>query len=275
MDEKDSKRPNITWPIRAIVAVMLGMLLLLYLQNAQHETAYDIPYSKFKDLVQQDMVTKVTFIDMRAHGVLKQAVAIGPRGQLAKHFRTRLPEFGDNQLLPLLESQGIDIQAVEDVGKQGWMAVFMAFLPWIVLFAVFYWIFSRTSRALGGRLGGPGELKKFLETPAKKAEVPDVTFDDVAGQENAKREVTELVEYLKQPDRFLNVGAEIPRGILLMGPPGTGKTLLARALAGEAGVPFYSISGSEFIEVFVGVGASRVRSLFSAAKKTRSKHYIC
>ena len=101
----------------------------------------------------------------------------------------------------------------------------------------------------------------------KKAEVPDVTFDDVAGQENAKREVTELVEYLKQPERFRDVGAEIPRGILLMGPPGTGKTLLARALAGEAGVPFYSISGSEFIEVFVGVGASRVRSLFAAAKK--------
>ena len=169
MDEKDSKRPNITWSIRALIAVMLGMLLLLYLQNVQHETAFDIPYSKFKDLVQQDMVTKVTFIDMRAHGELKQAAAIGPRGQIAKYFRTRLPQFGDEQLLALLETKGIDIDAVEDVGKQGWLAVFMAILPWIVLFAVFYWIFSRTSRALGGRLGGPGELKKFLETPAKKS----------------------------------------------------------------------------------------------------------
>src|SRR5690606_15442875 len=99
------------------------------------------------------------------------------------------------------------------------------------------------------------------------AKVPAVSFADVAGQDNAKREVTELVEYLKDPARFQKLGAEVPRGVLLMGPPGTGKTLLARALAGEAGVPFFSISGSEFIEVFVGVGASRVRNLFEAAKQ--------
>jgi cell division protease FtsH len=110
-------------------------------------------------------------------------------------------------------------------------------------------------------------LKKFLESPAQKAVVPDVTFADVAGQDNAKREVTELVEFLKRPEQFRKLGAEVPRGILLMGAPGTGKTLLARALAGEAGVPFFSISGSEFIEVFVGVGASRVRNLFNAAKQ--------
>ncbi|UCE88361.1 MAG: ATP-dependent zinc metalloprotease FtsH, partial [Pseudomonadota bacterium] len=122
-------------------------------------------------------------------------------------------------------------------------------------------------RTLSGKIGGPGELKQFLEAPAKKGEVPDVTFADVAGQDTAKREVTELVEFLKQPERFLKLGAEVPRGVLLMGPPGTGKTLMARALAGEAGVPFYSISGSEFIEVFVGVGAARVRNLFRAAKE--------
>ena len=140
-------------------------------------------------------------------------------------------------------------------------------MPWLILFLLFYWAYKRTSGAIGGRLGSPGELKKFLESPGRKAEVPEVSFDDVAGQENAKREVMELIEFLKNPEPFRKLGAEVPRGILLMGAPGTGKTLMARALAGEAGVPFYSISGSEFIEVFVGVGASRVRHLFEEAKK--------
>jgi cell division protease FtsH len=111
-------------------------------------------------------------------------------------------------------------------------------------------------------------LQKFLEGVGRKVEKTSVTFADVAGQENAKREVQELVDYLRDPERFRKLGAEVPRGVLLMGPPGTGKTLLARALAGEAGVPFFSISGSEFIEVFVGVGASRVRHLFEQAKKS-------
>ncbi|MCK5486036.1 MAG: ATP-dependent zinc metalloprotease FtsH, partial [Desulfobacterales bacterium] len=127
--------------------------------------------------------------------------------------------------------------------------------------------YSRTAKSIGGRLGGVGDLKKFLESPAQQVDVPEITFADVAGQENAKREVTELVEFLKKPEQFRKLGAEVPRGVLLMGAPGTGKTLLAKALAGEAGVPFYSISGSEFIEVFVGVGASRVRNLFAAAKE--------
>jgi cell division protease FtsH len=116
-------------------------------------------------------------------------------------------------------------------------------------------------------LVGAGALKQFLESPTHEAGIPEVTFADVAGQENAKREVTELVEFLKHPEQFRKLGAEVPRGVLLMGAPGTGKTLLAKALAGEAGVPFFSISGSEFIEVFVGVGASRVRNLFTEAKK--------
>jgi cell division protease FtsH len=116
-------------------------------------------------------------------------------------------------------------------------------------------------------MGSTGELKSVLEAPARKGDVPAISFEDVAGQQNAKREVAELVEFLKNPEAFERLGAEVPRGVLLMGPPGTGKTLLAKALAGEAGVPFFSISGSEFIEVFVGVGAARVRSLFSAAKE--------
>ena len=123
------------------------------------------------------------------------------------------------------------------------------------------WLFGRASRSLGG-LGPGGELRRFLETATREAKVPAVRFADIAGQENAKREVQELVDYLRDPERFRALGAEAPRGILLMGAPGTGKTMLARALAGEAGVPFFSISGSQFIEVFVGVGAARVRNLF-------------
>jgi cell division protease FtsH len=133
--------------------------------------------------------------------------------------------------------------------------------------ALFFWALQRTYRNLAGGLGGRGDLQKFLEPFAKTAKIPKVKFADVAGQENAKREVQELVEFLRDPERFRKLGAEVPRGVLLMGPPGTGKTMMARALAGEAGVPFFSITGSEFIEVFVGVGASRVRSLFQAAKK--------
>jgi cell division protease FtsH len=140
-------------------------------------------------------------------------------------------------------------------------------LPWILIIAFWFWIIKRAQRGISGGLGGKGELGKFLRGTSKSAEIPNVTFDDMAGQDTAKREVTELVEFLKHPEQFRQLGAEVPRGVLLMGPPGTGKTLMARALAGEAGVRFYSISGSEFIEVFVGVGASRVRHLFEEAKK--------
>jgi cell division protease FtsH len=168
----------------------------------------------------------------------------------------------------LLEAQGIELRVSDETGRTGPLSIILPLLPWLFLILFFFWIFRQTSRALGGRIGGPEELKKFLEAPAQTAEQPEVTFADVAGQENAKREVTELVEFLKHPETFRRLGAEVPHGVLLMGAPGTGKTLLARALAGEAGVPFYSISGSQFIEVFVGVGAARVRHLFEAAKKS-------
>jgi cell division protease FtsH len=142
-----------------------------------------------------------------------------------------------------------------------------AWLPWLLFVVFMFWLVQRATRNLAGGLGGTGDLRRFLEPFQKAARVPQVTFADVAGQENAKREVQELVDYLRNPGKFEKLGAEVPRGVLLMGPPGTGKTMLAKALAGEAGVPFYSISGSEFIEVFVGVGAARVRNLFNAARK--------
>jgi len=247
-----------------------GFLVLLYVafsDMAPGPARYEIGYSRFKELVGQGRVSEVLIRGRTAQGSLVSAQAIGPEGQSAQHFTTRLPEFGDERLLPLLEDHEVSVRIGEDPAETGWLAVLLALLPWVILFAFFYWILRRSSQAMGGRFGGPGELKKFLERSTEQAGVPDVTFDDVAGQENAKREVTELVEYLKEPERFRRLGADVPRGVLLMGAPGTGKTLLARALAGQAGVPFYSISASEFIEVYVGVGASRVRNLFDTAKK--------
>jgi cell division protease FtsH len=138
----------------------------------------------------------------------------------------------------------------------------------MILIGAYWWFWSRMRRTLGGAFGGRG-MEDFLSGAVKKEEkrAEKVTFADVAGQDNAKREVAELVEFLKAPDKYQRLGAEPPHGVLLVGPPGTGKTLLARALAGEAGVPFFNISASEFIEVFVGVGASRVRKMFEEAKR--------
>ncbi len=246
---------------------LLVLLLLLQVTPGVHETRFDIPYSLFKDLVKQQRVSEVVLKGQIAEGKLVESRSIGPSGEMGQYFKTRIPEIGDDTLLPTLEEHGVKVSVTPGTEDGIFLRMLLGFLPWLIFIGFFIWLTRRAMRGLGGRIGGPGDLKDFLEAPAKKAEVPKITFSDVAGQENAKREVTELVEYLKNPDKFLKLGAEIPKGILLMGPPGTGKTLLAKALAGEAGVPFFSISGSEFIEVFVGVGASRVRHLFEAAKK--------
>jgi len=270
MNETPSPTGNSTYWLRYVLAVIVLVLLYQWLADISMrnlEPIYEIPYSQFKTLVHQGQVSEVRFEGNEVKGTLRSAVAIGPKQEQASLFRTRLPAMGDESLIPALEEQQVQLIVGQEPGKGAGMTLLLALLPWVLLFAFFYFIYQRTSKTLGGRLGGPEELKKFLESPARTAGVPEVTFADVAGQDNAKREVAELVEFLKHPEQFRRLGAEVPRGVLLMGPPGTGKTLLAKALAGEAGVPFFSISGSEFIEVFVGVGAARVRNLFAAAKK--------
>jgi cell division protease FtsH len=254
------------WGAYVLIAAMLLMAYLVFRYIPPLEPVYEIPYSQFKALVRSDRVETLELRDSVIEGTLYSPEELGPQGEIAQRFTTRVPSFGDESLLPLLETQGVKVHVSSVAERSSTLNLLLSFLPWLFLIVFFYWVFRRTSHALGGRMGGPEELKKFLEAPSKTAEVPEVTFADVAGQENAKQEVTELVEFLRHPDRFRALGAEVPHGVLLMGAPGTGKTLLARALAGEAGVPFFSISGSEFIEVFVGVGASRVRHLFDAAK---------
>ncbi len=248
-----------------MVALFLMMTFMLF--TPRERLFYDISYSEFKTFLKERQVVTVTLKGDTASGTLVTDIAIGPGGETARRFRTHVPAFGDETLLALLEEHGVEIMVLP-AQRSDWSTALIATLPWLIFIGIWLWLMQRAYRNIaGGGLGRRGELGKFLDSSAKKAEVPDVTFNDVAGQANAKQEVTELVEFLRNPGQYRALGAEVPRGVLLMGPPGTGKTLLARALAGEAGVPFYSISGSEFIEVFVGVGASRVRRLFDCAKE--------
>ena len=270
MNQPTPEKPNnpaMKWLPYWFILMLFVMAIYTFERFQPEEIHYQIPYSQFKSLIIENKVREVEIRGVQLKGILQTDEAIAPEGKLARHFKTELPGFGDDSLLPLMEQAGVTVNIQSDAQGNILITLLFTMTPWLILFLFFFWIYKRTSSAIGGRLGGPGELKKFLETPGRKAEVPKVSFEDVAGQENAKREVMELIEFLKEPERFRKLGAEVPRGILLMGAPGTGKTLMARALAGEAGVPFYSISGSEFIEVFVGVGASRVRHLFEAAKK--------
>ena len=260
--------PN--WISIVFIALMVAMLYFLYVTPQQDiQKSHEIPYSQFKQLLSQGRVQELELRGHLASGTLVDPVALGPTRTMGKNFKTRVPEIGDEELMPLIKSQGVVLRVgPTQESEAGWSNLLILMLPWLIFIVLFFWIIQRAYRRIGSGLGGPGgELQKFLQTSSREANVPEVSFDDVAGQENAKREVQELVDFLKNPEQFRKLGAEVPRGVLLMGAPGTGKTLLARALAGEAGVPFFSISGSEFIEVFVGVGASRVRNLFDEAKK--------
>ena len=249
-----------------LIALLFGVYVL-YVFRPGALAPPDISYSQFKDLIEREQVTEITLRGQEVQGTLREALPIGPQQRAADRFTTRVPAMGDETLLPSLERHGVQVRVLASREEGDWTTVLIAWLPWLLLMAFFFWAMRRTYRNLAGGLGGRGDLQKFLEPFSKTAKIPKITFADVAGQDNAKREVQELIDFLRDPERFRTLGAEVPRGILLMGPPGTGKTMLAKALAGEAGVPFFSITGSEFIEVFVGVGASRVRNLFQAAKK--------
>ncbi|MDV3237998.1 MAG: ATP-dependent zinc metalloprotease FtsH [Gammaproteobacteria bacterium] len=266
----DGETPDMwrRWSRYVLMAAAIGLLYMLLVRMPYGPPRYEIAYSDFTAYVRQDRVAEVTLRGEHAEGRLTEPQPIGPGKEPGTQFLARIPSFGGEGLLSLLDEHGVRVRVGEDPTQTGLYPLLFALLPWVVLFGFFWWVMRRSSQMLGnGRLGPGSELRRFLERSTEQAKVPEVSFADVAGQDNAKREVTELVEYLKDPARFQKLGAEVPHGVLLMGPPGTGKTLLARALAGEAGVPFFSISGSEFIEVFVGVGASRVRNLFDAAKK--------
>ncbi len=245
------------WPILAILLVIAVFVASPQPREAPPET---IPYSELKALIRTGAVEHVV---LEADTVTARLAEPAPGAP--DRVRAVAPAIGDPELLPLLEAQGVEIEAVATPEPSApWLWLL---LPWLIIIGL-YVMLSRAffAGAGGGMPGGMGGLLsgRFAKPAEQKRRI---TFVDVAGQEEAKREVSELVDFLREPERFDRVGAEVPHGVLLMGPPGTGKTLLARALAGEADVPFFSTSGSEFIEVYVGVGASRVRKMFEEARK--------
>jgi cell division protease FtsH len=256
------------WALWLLPALLLAFFWWTYAHRPDQAPSYPVAYSDFKAQLADGNIASLTLEGYAASGRLTQPAPIGPGGRQIDRFTTRVPELGDPELLPELERRGVELTVRPPQQPGGWLTVLLTTVPWLLFLILIFWALQRAGRQVaGGGLGPRSDLQRFLRGMVREAKVPGVRFDDVAGQENAKREVEELIEFLREPERFAQLGAEVPRGVLLMGPPGTGKTLMARALAGEAGVPFYSITASEFVEVFVGVGASRVRNLFQEAKK--------
>ncbi len=208
-------------------------------------------YSEFVTAVDEGKVARVLIADSRIDGVAADE----------SEFRTHTPE--DPQLIPLLRERGVVVEVEPEGEESWWKPILLSWLPMIVIIALWFAMIRQMQ-------GGGGKAMQFGKARVRmiNESAQPVTFSDVAGVDEAKHELEEIVEFLKDPARFSRFGGRIPKGVLLIGPPGTGKTMLARAVAGEAGVPFYSISGSDFVEMFVGVGASRVRDLFAQAKKS-------
>lgn len=263
MPQEQPTQPSYNWVYIWVALVLVYAAIQFADSNRDLEVA-ELPYSEFSVLLSQDEIAAVTMRGNEISGEFRSPQFLSDQQTNFARFETRVPDTGDSRLLERLEANEVIIQ-VEATDDRSGLTIFLGMLPWLLLLLYFVWLSRRTAGRFSGG-GTPFDFGKRLESKIT-GYVPDTRFDDVAGQDNAKQEVMELIDFLRNPETFQRLGAEVPRGILLMGPPGTGKTLMARALAGEAGVQFYSISASEFIEVFVGVGASRVRQLFEAAKK--------
>ena len=233
-----------------LLVFILGLWIYDY-YNASNAPKNDMSYSNFMKEVQQDDVQSVTIVD---NSVIKGRLKNG------SEFTTVAPR--DDKMVDTLRSRDVEIKAELPPQPSFWSSILTSVLPMIVI--VVLWFFMMNNAQGGGsRVMSFGKSKAKLYGDGKSR----VLFRDVAGADEAKQELREVVEFLKAPQKYNQLGAKIPKGVLLYGPPGTGKTLLAKAVAGEAGVPFFSISGSDFVEMFVGVGASRVRDLFDQAKK--------
>ncbi len=243
-----------------IVLVMLGIYAYSYFNPGNNTSTSQV-----------DQLTYNAFYDQINQGNVKTAIFNGqtdisgdfrsPIGKYTQYHVIQLPN-GDPQLSTLLMAKGVTFTTQAQQDNSFWLNVLFAIVPWVLIIGLFVFLSRRAGQGQQGIFSfGKSRAKLILE------DRPSTTFADVAGVDESKYELEEVVEFLKTPGKFQRLGGKIPRGVLLVGPPGTGKTLLARAVAGEAGVPFYSMSGSEFVEVLVGVGASRVRDLFDQAKK--------
>ncbi|HEY8632236.1 MAG TPA: ATP-dependent zinc metalloprotease FtsH, partial [Candidatus Limnocylindrales bacterium] len=294
--------PSATPPRRGLPGrIWWGIFLVLLAWNvfavfgSTASTSVEVPYSAFLVQAKHDNVAQVTFNGQAISGTFRQPIQFPPPSavpgaslapgsaapaspasassapaapsaaqaapQTYTSFTTVVPPLGDPALLPILEAQGVTITAKNSGGSSFLLDLVIGVLPVALIIGVIVYMGRQMQRSQQGIFGFGGSRARLYD-----AEQPKVTFADVAGEDEAKTELAEVVDFLKTPDKYRRLGARLPRGVLLIGPPGTGKTLLAKAVAGEAKVPFFSISASEFVELFVGVGASRVRDLFTKAK---------
>jgi len=238
--------------------VLLVPAFLIQVVGPREEQATELTYTQFSAQLQRDNIADVTFIEgRRVEGELRSPTQV--EGEAVTKFLARLPIENDEELLADLEARNVRISAAD--APENWWAWVINLLPWIFIIGI--WIFLVRQMQSGG-----SKAFQFGKSKARllSGDTPKVTFRDVAGADEAKEELQEIIEFLKDPQKFSRLGGRLPKGALLVGPPGTGKTLLARAVAGEAGRPFFSMSGSDFVEMFVGVGASRVRDLFEQGK---------
>ena len=258
---------------KQILLIMLISLLFnafyAYLVQQGAQIA-EISYSRFRSELAADNIKKITLRGASIKGELRAKIKVSEQIQgkavvrEVSGFSTILPAIADQTLMPVLTEKDVEVTAISSESSS-FVTILFALAPWLILIAI-WWMGIRAMRnqGPGGMLGGFAKSGARTYTTQEKV---SVTFDNVAGMEDSKQELKEIVDYLRNPGQFKRIGGKVPKGVLLVGPPGTGKTLLARAVAGEAGVTFFSISASQFIEMFVGVGASRVRDLFASAKK--------
>jgi len=262
-EQEQEPQPGLGSRWRVLLWFLLALALVPWLWGEFFtDEGLTLSYTAFREQVRSGNVTEVTIRDDRITGELNQPVerTVDCQEVSDTEFVTIVPSVGDENLLSLLEEHDVELN-VEPTSEFSWFTILVSALPFLLLLGLGYMLFSRMSSQ------GQGIFSMGKSRARLFGEGGDVTtFDDVAGVEGAKAELQEIIEFLRNPQRFERLGGEMPKGVLLVGPPGTGKTLLARAVAGEAGVPFYSITGSDFMEMFVGVGASRVRDLFKEAK---------
>ena len=262
------------WWISFLVVLVLNYLLVQVFLPERPNPRIDVPYTYFKQQVMADNVIDVTSQGDTIQGTFRNAVTYPTdpsqgQQQTSTLFATVQPQFADTGLETLLEQHNVVINAHSlDQPRSWWQTLLLSFGPTLLLIGLFFWISSRAASQIGGS-GGPFGLgrsraKRYDQTADGTARI---TFADVAGIDEAKQELEEVVDFLRDPSKYTRLGGAVPKGVLLVGSPGTGKTLLARAVAGEANVPFFSMGASEFVEMIVGVGASRVRDLFKQARE--------
>jgi cell division protease FtsH len=276
MDDLKNKTNRLKSPQGQLLIAIILISAAFYIWQAYTAPSgperFPISYSQFMEQLNASNIKSVSIQKLRVNGEFMKKTDLVLAGSTKpvsfQYFVTYLPTFQGQDLLTLLSANkvAVTIEPPEE-GSPVWGFV-LSMLPWALILGLWFFMMRRAQQQIQGGAGG---LFTFGQSKAKLYDVkrPKVTFKDVAGLDNVKQELRESIDFLKNPSRYAKIGARVPKGVLLIGPPGTGKTLLARASAGEAGVPFYSISASEFIEMFVGVGASRVRDMF---KKARDSH---